>query len=70
MTKLELLRKKYGVPAKRGGRVRCTLISGERTGTIVGATTCGDLRVHFDGDPKNQVHLVYLWRVTYLDEQE
>lgn len=71
MTKLERLREIYGVPAKRGGRIRFDLIKGYGTGTIVGATTGGSLRVHFDGDPKQQTYFIDpVLGVTYLEEQE
>lgn len=69
MTKLERLRLQHRVPAKRGGRIKFQWVSGENTGTIVGASTCGNLRVHFDGSPKHEVHFVDPVRcVTYLDD--
>lgn len=62
------IRERYGVPAKRGGRV---IYSGEglpRTGTIVGSTRGNDhLRIRLDGD--NLVHSFHpTWELKYMKE--
>jgi hypothetical protein len=55
------IRKAYGVPAKRGGRVRYR----GREGTITSA--CGPhLRVRFDGDKRTSI-LHPTWSVDYLE---
>lgn len=60
----EYVRRYYGVPAKRGGRIRF-LYNGEREGTI----TSFDgqyLRVRFDGETRSE-RLHPTWKVDYLD---
>lgn len=43
----EYIRRCYGVPARRGGRIEWTTKSGTKSGTITGATHY--LNVRFDG---------------------
>ena len=71
MTKLTRLRQQYNVPVYLGGRIKLNWLSSELTGTIMGATTSGSLRIHFDGTPKEEVHFVHpTVGVTYLDKEE
>ncbi len=69
MTKLERLRKKYGVPAKRGGRVTVFSVwgKGDVSGTVIGATITEHLRVHLDGSPQNEQIFVNPLDVKFLD---
>ena len=61
---MEYVRKTYGVPAKRGGRVLYTGDhSGARYGTITGASH--RIRVRFDGF-KFSLPLHPTWMVEYL----
>lgn len=63
---MEWVRKNYGVPAKRGGRVEYTGDkSGPRFGTIT-ASVGPRLRIKLDGD---DVALIYhpTWELRYLD---
>jgi hypothetical protein len=58
------IRKMYGVPAKRGGRIEFQYTKPPTLGTIVGAD--GQyLSVRFDGK-KHSVNLHPTWEVTYL----
>ncbi len=69
MTKLERLRKQYGVPAKRGGRVSFYSVWEKDyvSGTIRGATTSGYLVVHTDGWPSCDEVFVNPLDVRFLD---
>lgn len=62
------LRRYYGVPAKRGGRVRFTWRNwaGSREGTITSAES-HKLWIRFDGElrPKGPFHPT--WEIEYLD---
>lgn len=59
---LDWIRRNYGVPAKRLGRVRVQ----EKEGTIC-SWRDGYLMVRFDGDNRTKpIHPK--WNVTYLDE--
>lgn len=63
------IRKHYGVPAKRGGRIRYDgeAEGGPLTGTIMSASGCY-LRVHFDGERPSLRHTLHpTWCVTYLE---
>lgn len=46
---MDYIRRAYGVPAKRGGRVAWDTSKGTRTGTIMSATT-QYVYIRFDGD--------------------
>lgn len=61
---LEYIRDHYGVPARRGGRIRYTGLAWPAVGTIVAAR--GQyLRVRFDGD--SEIHTLHpTWKVEYL----
>ena len=59
--RLEYIRQRYQVPAKRLGRVR---VNGS-FGTITGATG-GYLIVRFDGGPRRRCHPT--WRVEYYND--
>lgn len=61
---MDYVRKTYGVPAKRGGRIRFTGDCEPIEGTILSATH--RLRVRFDGS-KARVWLHPTWCVEYLD---
>lgn len=63
---MHYIRKRYGVPAKRGARIRFTPSRNESSeGTIVGSRGTY-LRVRFDNDPKHIATLHPTWEVTYL----
>lgn len=63
---LDYIRKTYGVPAKRGARIRFTPSKHETTeGVIVGARD-QYLRVRFDNSPTRIATLHPTWEVTYL----
>lgn len=66
MMSMEWVRKNYGVPAKRGGRVEYT---GDRSGARLGTITASvgpRIRIKLDGD---DVALIYhpTWEIRYLD---
>lgn len=64
---MESIRRNYGVPAKRGGRVEYTGgNSGPRLGTITSADGAR-LRIRLDGDDQA---LIYhpTWKLRYLPE--
>lgn len=69
MTKLERLRKQYGVPARRGARVSVYSVWAKSvlSGSIVGATTAGFLRVHLNGSPQNEEIFANPLDVKFLD---
>jgi hypothetical protein len=58
---MDYIRKYYGVPAKRGGRIKF----GNDPGTIVGSVDC-HLRVRLDG-AKRTIRIHAVWAVEYLD---
>lgn len=62
---LSYIRKMYGVPARRGGRVYYTHEG--RYGTITSARN-GRLRVRLDGDKRPGVFHP-TWRIRYLDDE-
>ncbi|KAF1006023.1 MAG: hypothetical protein GAK28_02931 [Luteibacter sp.] len=65
---MDYIRKTYGVPAKRGGRVEYTGCGKKVTGTIRSARG-GYLRIQLDGqNHAGSYHPV--WELRYLDEQE
>jgi len=66
---MEYIRTRYGVPAKRGGRVRYTgSFDGQPVeGTILSAVTGNaHLRIHLDGE-KHAEHFHPTWELEYLD---
>ena len=68
---LEYIRRTYGVPAKRGGRVRYTgseHAKGPQDGTITG-TRGGRLRIRLDGDSYS-LPFHPTWKLEYLTESE
>ena len=65
---LDYVRRTYGVPARRGGRVRYEYLSGVyRYGRIASATNL--LRVRWEDDG-TRANLHPTWRVTYCDDVE
>lgn len=64
---MEHVRRAYGVPAKRGGRIVYDGDGGvPRVGTIMSASGAY-LRVHFEGEPPKQRHTLHpTWHVEYL----
>jgi hypothetical protein len=58
---MDYIRMFYGVPAKRGGRIRVR----SKTGTILGAAY-PYLRIRFDGE-KRVRHVHPEWRIEYLE---
>ena len=65
---LDFIRKMYGVPAKRLGRVEYTGGAEPRSGTITGALA-GCLRVRMDGH-KHSAKYHPTWMLRYLDAPE
>ncbi len=64
---LEYIRKHYGVPAKRGGRVKyspCGVICLAEQGTITGAQGAR-IRVRMDGETKSRLFHP-TWGIEYL----
>lgn len=64
MCSLEYIRETYGVPAKRGGRIRYTGNTEPIDGTITSASG-PYIRVRFD-DRKITVRLHPTWNIKYL----
>lgn len=62
---LAYVRKAYGVPAKRGGRVSYTGEGRAELGTITGARG-GHLRVRLDGI-KHSLPFHPTWKIEYLE---
>ena len=64
---MDYVRKTYGVPAKRGGRVEYTDIRGQKfKGTIHSAESCGRLRILLDGHRwADSYHPT--WNLVYLE---
>lgn len=65
---MEWVRKNYGVPAKRGGRVEYTGNGNSRPelGTIVSATTSGHLMIELDSQSR-AMKFHPTWKLRYLD---
>lgn len=63
---MEWVRKTYGVPAKRGGRVEYAGDGRPELGTIISATTSGYLKVELDSHPR-AIKLHPTWKLRYLD---
>lgn len=61
------VRKAYGVPARRGGRVEYTGDGKPKLGTIKSASG-GHLNIQLDG-VKNTVPFHPTWKLRYLDDQ-
>jgi hypothetical protein len=59
------VRKYYGVPAKRGGRIEYTGGRTARQGVITSATN-GRINVRFDGDTFTS-HMHPTWEIRYLE---
>lgn len=51
MNGMEYIRRSYGVPARRGGRIK---YMGKKTGIIL-SSRYGRLRVRFDGEKKTSI---------------
>lgn len=62
---MESVRKRYSVPAKRGGRVEYTGDAKPRQGTITSATN-GRLNVKLDGE-KRAYPFHPTWELRYLE---
>lgn len=62
---LEWIRKYYGVPARRGGRVEYTGGGGNELGTIFG-TSGPHLRIRLDGK-KHSTPFHPTWELRYLE---
>ena len=63
---MEWVRKTYGVPATRGGRVEYAGDGRAELGTIISATTSGYLKVELDSHPR-AIKLHPTWKLRYLD---
>lgn len=64
---MEWVRKRYNVPAKRGGRVKYTGCGKDEFGTITG-TSGGHLLIRLDG-LKTSLHFHPTWELEYLDKE-
>lgn len=64
---MDYIRRSYGVPAKRGGRVVYSGGASERQGTIVSARG-GYLRIRLDGD-KHAHNFHPTWKLRYLSAE-
>ena len=63
---MQYIRQRYGVPAKRGARIRYTGLDEDRLGTIVGSDYGAHLRIRLDGDTEiASFHPT--WEIKYLD---
>lgn len=65
---MKYIRDTYGVPAKRGGRVRYNSAGGPKLGTITG-TTGPHIRILLDGD-KVSMPFHPTWKLEYLEGQQ
>nr|WP_019365283.1 hypothetical protein [Pseudomonas luteola] len=65
---MEFVRKWYGVPAKRGGRVLYTGDGKKEYGTIRSAEKGGHLRIQLDG-LNHTMPFHPTWELTYLDAE-
>lgn len=63
---MEWVRRNYGVPAKRGGRVEYTGNDKPELGTIISATMSGHLKVELDSQTR-AIRLHPTWKLRYLD---
>ncbi len=63
---MEWVRKNYGVPAKRGGRVEYTGEGHPELGTIVG-TNGGHLKIRLDGK-KHAMPFHPTWKLRHIDQ--
>lgn len=64
---MQYIRDTYGVPAKRGARVRYSTAAGPRAGTITSARN-GKVRIRFDGLKNSYLHHP-TWKLEYLEAQ-
>ena len=65
---MDYIRRTYGVPAKRGGRIQYDgwhPDDGPKCGTITSATRSGHIRVRFDGE-RRTYKLHPTWAVAYM----
>jgi hypothetical protein len=65
---MDYIRRTYGVPAKRGGRIQYDgghPDEGPKCGTITSATNSGHIRVRFDGE-RRTYKLHPTWAVAYM----
>jgi len=66
MTKMDYIRERYKVPAKRGGRIIYKgCLGGDRAGIITGSSY-GRLRIRLNGE---KISLYYhpTWKIEYLE---
>lgn len=61
---MEWVRRNYGVPAKKGGRVEYTGGGGSKLGTICGASG-GHIRIRLDGQAFSMPYHP-TWKIRYL----
>jgi len=64
---MEWIRKNYGVPAKRGGRIRYTDNHGDKWEGTITAARGPYLLVHIPGWHLQRARLHPTWNVEYLD---
>ena len=62
---MQHIRDYYGVPAKRGSRVKYTWRNPGRLGTVVGSQS-QYLRVRFDDEPKRIFTLHATWELEFV----
>ena len=65
---MDYIRRTYGVPAKRGGRVQYTGRTGPQLGTITGSRGAR-LRIRLDGD-NYSLNFHPTWQLQYLPRGE
>lgn len=63
---MQHIRDYYGVPAKRGARIKYTLRNPGRLGTVVGSRN-QYLRVRFDDNPDRIFTLHATWELEFLE---
>lgn len=66
MTNFEYIRSYYGVPAKRGARIR---YRGKNLGTITSTQAAG-LRIRMDGEKYSDGPYHPTWEMEYLDAEK
>ena len=62
---MQYIRRRYGVPAKRGAKVIYKDLISERRGVIV-AARMGYLRIRFEGSEKSSGPYHPTWNIEYL----
>lgn len=66
---MEYIRRRYGVPAKRGGRIECTAMDGAVLCGTIRSSHQGRIGVRFDNERRISV-LHPTWNVRYLSNPQ